>query len=51
MLAVFTRLFPLWAVLLSVLAFYTPSTFTSIGPWVSTLLMLIMFGMGVITPV
>ncbi|MEZ2575485.1 ketopantoate/pantoate/pantothenate transporter PanS [Buttiauxella ferragutiae] len=47
MLAVFTRLFPLWAVLLSVLAYYTPATFTPIGPWVSTLLMLIMFGMGV----
>jgi hypothetical protein len=30
MLAVLTRLFPLWALLLSVLAYYTPSTFT---PW------------------
>lgn len=47
MLAVLTRLFPLWALLLSVLAYYTPSTFTPIGPWVTTLLMLIMFGMGV----
>ena len=47
MLATLTRLFPLWALLLSVLAYYTPSTFTPVGPWVTTLLMLIMFGMGV----
>lgn len=47
MFATLTRLFPLWALLLSVAAYYTPSTFTPIGPWVSTLLMLIMFGMGV----
>lgn len=47
MLSVVTRLFPLWALLLSVLAYYTPATFTGIGPWVATLLMLIMFGMGV----
>ncbi|EKY2016909.1 ketopantoate/pantoate/pantothenate transporter PanS [Cronobacter sakazakii] len=47
MLATLTRLFPLWALLLSVIAYYTPATFTPIGPWVSTLLMLIMFGMGV----
>lgn len=47
MLAVITRLFPLWALLLSLTAYYTPSTFTPVGPWVATLLMLIMFGMGV----
>ncbi|KEA54370.1 bile acid:sodium symporter [Mangrovibacter sp. MFB070] len=47
MLTVLTRLFPLWAVLLSVMAYYTPTTFTPIGPWVTTLLMLIMLGMGV----
>lgn len=47
MLAVITRLFPLWALLLSLIAYYTPSTFTPVGPWVATLLMLIMFGMGV----
>ena len=47
MLATLTRLFPLWALLLSVIAYYTPSTFTPVGPWVPTLLMLIMFGMGV----
>ena len=42
MLATLTRLFPLWALLLSVIAYYTPSTFTPVGPWVPTLLMLIM---------
>jgi len=47
MLAKITRLFPLWAVLLAVAAYYSPSTFTPIGPNVSTLLMLIMFAMGV----
>ena len=47
MLATLTRLFPLWAVLLSVAAYYTPGTFLGIGPWVTYLLMLIMFGMGV----
>ena len=47
MLAVITRLFPLWALLLSVIAYFTPATFTPIGPLVPSLLMLIMFGMGV----
>ncbi|RWR03127.1 bile acid:sodium symporter [[Pantoea] beijingensis] len=47
MLASITRLFPLWAVLLSVAAYYSPGTFVGIGPWVTYLLMLIMFGMGV----
>lgn len=35
MLSAITRLFPLWALLLSVLAYYTPTTFTGIGPWVT----------------
>ncbi len=47
MLALFTRLFPLWAILLSVTAYYTPTSFIGIGPYVSPLLMLIMFAMGV----
>ncbi|WP_413721370.1 ketopantoate/pantoate/pantothenate transporter PanS [Sodalis sp. RH24] len=47
MLAKITRLFPLWAVLLSIAAYYSPTTFTRIGPYVSILLMLIMFAMGV----
>ena len=47
MLARITRLFPLWALLLSAAACFSPGTFTGIGPWVPSLLMLIMFGMGV----
>jgi len=47
MLALITRLFPLWAVLLAVAAYYSPHTFTPLGPYVSPLLMLIMFAMGV----
>lgn len=47
MLAAVTRLFPLWAVLLSAVAWYTPGTFSAMGPYVPWLLMLIMFGMGV----
>ena len=47
MLAKVTRLFPLWAVALSAVAYWRPTGFTAIGPWVSELLMLIMFGMGV----
>ncbi len=47
MLAMVTRLFPLWAVVLSVLAYALPHPFLSIGPWVSELLMVVMFAMGV----
>lgn len=47
MLAILTRLFPLWAVLLSVAAYASPDTFTGISPPISTLLMLIVFAMGV----
>ena len=47
MLANITRLFPLWAILLSVAAYDSPATFLPIGPGVSELLTLIMFGMGV----
>ena len=47
MLAKITRLFPLWALLLSITAYYTPTTFTGIAPYISYLLMLIMFTMGV----
>ncbi|AUX95092.1 ketopantoate/pantoate/pantothenate transporter PanS [Mixta gaviniae] len=47
MLAKITRLFPVWALLLSAAACYSPGTFIGIGPWVSWLLMLIMFAMGV----
>ncbi|HGN1707633.1 TPA: bile acid:sodium symporter family protein [Providencia rettgeri] len=47
MLSKVTRLFPLWALLLSVLAYYAPNSFTGISPFISYLLMLIMFTMGV----
>ncbi|MGG4609678.1 ketopantoate/pantoate/pantothenate transporter PanS [Providencia sp. Me31A] len=47
MLSKVTRLFPLWALILSILAYYTPHSFTGISPFISYLLMLIMFTMGV----
>lgn len=47
MLTKITRLFPLWAVLLSIAAYYSPTTFTGISPYISPLLMLIMFAMGI----
>lgn len=42
-----TRLFPLWAIMLSGAAWFSPAPFLIIGPGISWLLMLIMFGMGV----
>jgi len=42
-----TRLFPLWAVLLSVIAYLTPSSFSAIAPHVTVLLALVMLTMGV----
>ena len=42
-----TRLFPLWALLLSAAAYFSPSTFTPIGAYVTILLTLIMLTMGV----
>lgn len=47
MIARFTRLFPLWAVLLSVFAYLSPASFTNITPHVTALLTVIMFAMGV----
>ena len=43
-----TRLFPFWALLVAVAAYLLPATFLPIGPWVTLLLALIMFAMGVI---
>lgn len=43
----FTRLFPLWAVLVAALAYASPTTFKPVAPWVTWLLALIMFAMGV----
>lgn len=46
-----TRLFPLWALLIAVAAFLMPPTFKPILPWVTLLLGIIMFAMGVtLTP-
>jgi bile acid:Na+ symporter, BASS family len=42
-----TRLFPLWAVLISIAAYGAPATFLPVVPWVTGLLALIMFAMGV----
>ncbi|MGI4983525.1 MAG: ketopantoate/pantoate/pantothenate transporter PanS [Janthinobacterium lividum] len=43
----FTRLFPLWAILISLLAYFRPASLLGILPHVPALLMLVMFGMGV----
>lgn len=47
MLAPITRLFPLWAVLASVFAYFNPGAVAPIAPHVTTLLMIIMLAMGV----
>lgn len=47
MLASLTRLFPLWALLLSAAAYFSPSTVTPVGAHITPLLMLIMLTMGV----
>ncbi len=41
-----TRLFPLWAVLISALAVLSPATFRPLGSWITPLLALVMFAMG-----
>jgi BASS family bile acid:Na+ symporter len=47
MLSRVTRLFPIWAVLISITAYFSPSTFTGVAPHVTTLLTIIMLAMGV----
>ncbi|MEM5419494.1 ketopantoate/pantoate/pantothenate transporter PanS [Paraburkholderia ferrariae] len=47
MLAPITRLFPLWAVLVSLLAYFDPGLVAPIAPHVTTLLMIIRLAMGV----
>lgn len=42
-----TRLFPLWAILCAVAAYFFPSTFLPVRPHTSQLLMFVMFTMGV----
>lgn len=46
-IALLTRLFPLWAALISVIAFVRPGALLGVLPHVAALLMLVMFGMGV----
>lgn len=41
-----TRLFPLWAILASALAWLQPQLFTSYQSWIMPLLSIVMFGMG-----
>lgn len=42
-----TRLFPLWAALAAAFAYLDPAPFLALLPWITWLLMLVMFGMGV----
>jgi BASS family bile acid:Na+ symporter len=44
---IFTRLFPLWALLFALVAYLAPTSFTSVIPYVTYLLALIMFAAGV----
>ncbi len=46
MINLFTRLFPLWAILLSTIAYYKPAHFTDLKTGIVPLLTVIMFGMG-----
>jgi BASS family bile acid:Na+ symporter len=41
-----TRLFPLWAVMVSVIAWHQPQLFNSFNTWIVPLLSVVMFGMG-----
>lgn len=47
LLAWVTRLFPLWAIVVSLVAYLHPGVFLPAGAWIVPLLMLVMFGMGV----
>lgn len=47
MLERFNLLFPIWAVLLSIIAYNFPDIFLSMKAWVTYLLAVIMFGMGI----
>ena len=42
-----TRLFPLWAILCAIVAYFSPNVFLSVSPYTSQLLMFVMFTMGV----
>lgn len=47
MLALLTRLFPVWAAVMALIAYSAPSAFLGFKPHIAQLLMLIMFAMGV----
>ena len=42
-----TRLFPLWAILCAIVAYFSPNVFLPVSPYTSQLLMFVMFTMGV----
>ena len=42
-----TRLFPLWAILCAIVAYFPPNVFLPVSPYTSQLLMFVMFTMGV----
>lgn len=46
MIAIITRLFPLWAALCSIFAYYNPAVFTPLKSYISEMLMLVMLSMG-----
>lgn len=46
MIAIITRLFPLWAALCSIFAYLNPAVFASLKPYISEMLMLVMLSMG-----
>lgn len=47
LLPLLTKLFPLWAVLIAILAYFCPMTFSPVKVYTSELLMFVMFTMGV----
>ena len=46
MIAIITRLFPLWAALCSIFAYYNPAVFIPLKSHISEMLMLVMLSMG-----
>lgn len=42
-----TELFPLWAILICIIAFYFPDSFIPLKPYIIILLAIVMFGMGI----
>ncbi|NUE65674.1 bile acid:sodium symporter family protein [Snodgrassella alvi] len=46
MIAIITRLFPLWAALCSIFAYRNPAVFVPLKPYISEMLMLVMLSMG-----